>query len=155
MLKFLSFVFLLHSAVYGISNYDSLDSFLIERTGGGDISIEVKKDFNNKIVGKIKRCNFKELSKENQTKSIFFIKGETAAIASDILQNNDKVTIASKQALLDLASGTWLQLDIVYSNSKKEKMKINSPIVIQGSNVQSVLEDIENQAREENKKICH
>jgi hypothetical protein len=145
----------LHSAVYGISNYDSLDSFLIERTGGGDISIEVKKDFNNKIVGKIKRCNFKELSKENQTKSIFFIKGETAAIASDILQNNDKVTIASKQALLDLASGTWLQLDIVYSNSKKEKMKINSPIVIQGSNVQSVLEDIENQAREENKKICH
>ena len=109
----------------------------------------------NKIVGIIKRCNFKELSKENQIKSEFIIKGETATIASYILQNNNKVIIASKQAVSNLVSGTWLQLNIVYSNVTNESMKINSPIIIQKSNVLPVLEEIENQARVENKKLCN
>ena len=155
MLKFLTTVFLLHSAVFATSQHDSLEYFLIERTGGGDISIEVRKNMDNKIVGIIKRCNFKELSKENQIKSEFIIKGETATIASYILQNNNKVIIASKQAGSNLVSGTWLQLNIVYSNVTNESMKINSPIIIQKSNVLPVLEEIENQARVENKKLCN
>lgn len=154
---------LLLAALISTSTFASdvkIKSFSVIRAGGGSLEAVVAFAADGKIEAYTKSCNFRELSSEDQVKTLFTLSKEESDEAEVIL--NNRAIIASKEMALGLPrpTGTWSLLGLTYEYKNFDgkvivaKKDINRPVIVIDGKLSNVLRNIEDQAREVNAQVC-
>jgi hypothetical protein len=156
---FLAIFLLSFSSAHGVQRV-LMKNFTFVRNGGGHIEIVVFRSKNNEIKAQIKACGFIQLNETQQNSSSFTLKGQAAADAEAIL--NNQATLAANESFQSqyLSTGSWtsleLQYQIVDDNQAVNKRKIIAfPIVLIYPRISDVLKIIEEHARAKKNTSCN
>jgi hypothetical protein len=127
--------------------------------GQAQMEVAVTQTATQEILVRTLSCNQQLLSAEQQEQTQFILTGEQALQAQAVLQNQAR--LASEQAIVSPSQQNphQMTLEVVYryqsAGSAQEAIaKIQSPLVIIGNQVSSVLETIEQQARASAQESC-
>jgi len=149
-------------------NADTIQSFTIDREGGGTKTAVVSLNSNNEVQITTKYCNYKDLNQVDQLKSTFVLSGTSILAEQSKKVLSQRAIIASEVEDFKpvLFGGTWLNTTINYTTETEyartpqnpsgtgvESVKVNRPIIVIDSKVTGLLRNLEIRLMEHNKSV--